>query len=448
MISNYLFLRRSSMSYIRIYSLIFTVLTASGCNEKKTDLASGSGKYFVETLGVNVNRQDLDQSVVVEINNGNYSYRYGSLNGKLFNTENYNRISQHTRDNINIYAKPSFYKGNGIILNSAGKITKFKTTSDSKISKIWTKDLNINFCSELSTDVKDNIIIATCGSNIIRGFDFENGQELWKFEVDQAIASQPLFIGDFVVFFAKNDAAYSINYKSGVLEWYIPNVINTNNRSLFSAIPLQIDKYVIQQTYDDQVRGINFLSGQVEWISSIANPYKNVKGKEFLNHYGNSAYDVENRTMYLNNSSGSIVKLKIGANKPDWIVPAVVSKPVWLLDNIVVAVDDLGSIFALSKFDGKVIWSNNILEKIIKKGDEKDIFGKPKPYNEIVFTPPVVIDRKIIIISNNKKLIVISPENGRILEVKNYSQNIFSEPFIFDGKAYVMTDNGKVIIQL
>ena len=443
---NYLFLRKSSMTYIRISSFIFAILAISGCNNKKVDIAPEGGNYFIETLGPNINRKDLDQSTIVQIHQGNYNYRYGSLNGKLLNNLNFNRLSRHIKDNINIYAKPYFDKENIVTLSSSGEIIKFQITSDDTTSKIWTKDLNINYCSDLSIGVKDNIIVATCGTNVIRGF--ENGKELWKLEVDHTIASQPLFIGDFVVFFAKNDAAYSINYKSGVLEWYIPNVINSNNRSLFSSMPLQIEQYIIQQTYDDQIRAINASSGQIEWMSSIGTQYKNIRGKEFLNNYGNIAYDIKSKAIYLNNSNGAIVKLKVGSNKPDWIVPAIVSKPVWLLDNIVIAIDDLGSIIALSNIDGKIIWSNNILDKIIKEGDKKDIFGNSKPYNEISLTAPIVIDSKIIIITSNKKLIVISPENGKILEVKSYSQNIFGEPFIFNGKVYVMTDNGKVLIQL
>jgi outer membrane protein assembly factor BamB len=88
------------------------------------------------------------------------------------------------------------------------------------------------------------------------------------------------------------------------------------------------------------------------------------------------------------------------------------------------------------------------LKKIVKQSNEKDIFGNPKAYNEISLTPPIVIDGKIIVISSNQKLIIISPENGRILEVKDYTEDIFGQPFVYGNKIYILKDNGRTILQL
>ena len=447
MVLNYLSLKKSSMSFKK-YALLISALLTVSCTEKQEDISTLSGKYFVESLGENLYNKDLTQSTVVQISDGNYNHRYGSINSKLLGEAIVNRVNKYVKSDLEVYGIPTSDGEDITTLSSNGDLTKFKILPDGSISKTWQNTLPVAFCSELSTGIKDRVVVATCGSNSIFGFDLETGKKLWDTRVNDTIASKPLFTGNLAVFFAKNDAVYGINYNSGEIQWYVPNIINANNRSLFPVTQLLVDGYVIQQTYDDQVRGINAVNGQVEWISSISNQYKNVKGKEFLNHYGNITYDHQHKTIYLNNSSGSIVKLKIGSNKPDWIVPAVVSKPVWLLDNTILAVDDLGSVVAFSKFDGKKIWSNNILQKIIKKGDEKDIFGKPKPYNEISLTQPIVVDGMIIIISSNKKLIIISPENGRILEIKNYSQNIYGQPFSHNGKVYVMTDNGRTIVQL
>lgn len=436
------------MNRVLRYAFLFTAILTSGCSEKKVDQTAGHGKYFVQSLGENLNQKNIEESTIVNIVNGNYEYRYGSINAKLLNNPISSRVSRYVYDHIDSVSIPTISHDTITSLNTDGKLIKSRILSNGKLSKIWDKKIYSGICNDLSVALNNGLLITTCGSNIIKAFDFENGKDLWSTEVDNSITSNALFTENLAVFFAKNDAVYALNYNSGKIQWYVPNIINANNRSLFSAVPLLVDGYVIQQTYDDQVRAINALNGQVEWVMSVGNQYKNVKGKEFLNHYGNLTYDEIAKTLYLNNSSGAIVKVKIGSNKPDWVVPAVVSKPVWLLDNIILAVDDLGSVVAFSKADGKKIWYNNILQKIIKKGDDKDIFGKPKPYNEISLTPPVVVNGKIIVISSNKKLIIISPENGRVLEIKNYSQNIYGQPFSHDGKLYVMTDNGRTIIQL
>lgn len=445
MVLNYLFLIKSSM---KKYPLILAVMLISGCNEKIADLAPKGGKYFLDSLGDNINQNDIEQGIALKISDSDYNYRYGSLNGKLSGIPQTHRITNDVKDNVSLYSIPAVEGDNMVILNSSGILTKFKIIQEDKLVKVWQQSLNIGFASELSVGIKDGLVIVSCGSNSIMSFDLETGKEIWKTQVDSPIGSKPLFTNDTLVFFAKNDAAYAINHNSGELHWYLPNTINRYNRSLFSTTPLLIDGYIVQQTYDDQVRFINPKNGQVELIVYIGNLYKNVKGREFLNHYGNIAYDKYDKALYLTNSSGAIVKLKIGSNQPDWIMPAIVSKPIWLLDNIILTVNDLGSIVALSKSDGKVIWSKNIIKKLIDTSNEKDIFGNPKPYNEISLTPPIVIDNKIIVISSNHKLIIISPENGRILAIKNYKENIFGLAFTHNNKVYIIKDNGRTIMQL
>lgn len=445
MVLNYLFLKKSNM---KKYLLIISTILISGCNTKATDFVPEGGKYFVDSLSENVERKDVEQTITLSLNHGyDIPYRYGSLSANITGIGKIYSISKYVNDHINIYSEPSIIGDNLIILNNSGILTKFKITSDNKILKIWQRSLEVDSASESSTGVKDNVVVIS-SSNTIIGLDLESGKQIWSTQIDSTIGSKPLFINNIVVFIAKNDAAYAIDYKSGRLEWYLPNIINKHNRALFSITPILIDNYIVQQTYDDQIRFINHTNGQVEFITTINNQYKHVKGKEFLNHYGNIAYDSYEKVLYLNNSNGEIVKLRIGANQPDWIIPSIVSKPLWLLDNIIISLNDLGDIAALSKSDGKIIWSNNIIKKITNKNNEKDIFGKLKPYNTISFTPPIVIDGEIIIISSNNKLIRISPENGTILDVKDYQNDIFGLPFIHNNKVFIIKNNGSTIMQL
>lgn len=434
------------MMSILKYSLLIGLLINTGCSEKKSHLAPENGKYYIQSLGDNVNQKTLEQSIVVKSSDSNIKYRAGSLNGKLSDNIVVNRISGQSQEDINVFAVPSISGNDIITLTGSGKLIKSTILPNGKISKIWEKTIYSGFCSNISLGSNENIILATCGDNSIKGFNVENGSELWKLDIDSPIVSQPSFVGGSTIFFGKNDSVYSVNYISGELQWYLSNTINSSNRSLYPAAPLLVEKYIIQQSYDDQVRAINVENGQIEWLADISSG--NVKGKEFLNYYGNIAYDMTESTLYLNNSSGEIVKLKIGSDNPQWIKPSIVSKPLWLLDNIILAVNDLGSIVALSKADGTTIWSNDILKKIIKKGEDKDFFGKQKPYNEISLTPPIVIDNQIILMTSNGKLIIVSPENGRILSVKNLNKNVFGSPFVHNNKIYVITRNGREIIQL
>jgi hypothetical protein len=430
------------------YSLILSLLVIAGCSEKKLDIPPANGRYFIETLGHNIDNKSPEKAVKIIGNYSNESYRYGSLSGKLSDNIVSSKVAGGFKEDIRVFAIPTISNHNITTLTSGGNIVRGIISPNGTFKKTWIKSMGNSFCSNIAIGERDNIIVATCGTNTVKGFDSTNGSELWSLTLDNPITSQPSFIGDYSILFGKNDSIYSVNYKSGELYFYIANTINSSNKSLFPATPLIVDDYIIQQSADDQVRAINSVNGQVEWMATIANQYSTTKGKEFLNSYGNIAYDKAESALYLNNSSGEIVKIKIGEDKPQWTRAAITAKPLWLTDSIVVAVNELGVVMALSKSDGSIIWSNNIIKKIIGKGQDNDLFGKKKPYNEISLMNPVIIDNKIMITTSNSKLVIISPENGRLLQVKDFRQDIFGQLFVHNDKIYVMTSNGRQIIQL
>jgi outer membrane protein assembly factor BamB len=427
--------------------MLFCTQNLIGCTKSKEDLASKDGQYFIKSLGDAIDGKDVKGNVPlrdITKSQSDYDHRNGSLDAKLSNLQKYN-VNGGWNHDIVISSTPTFTQNAFILINDQG-IINYIGSEDNSLK--WSKKFfsKPTFCSNLASEINNNIIVASCGTNVLSAFDAINGKKLWSTELDMAVGSKPLIIDDSsVVVFSKNDAVYSLDLKSGELLWFIPSIANVENKNIAETKPILFNgQFVVQQTADDQVRLIDKYTGSIDWVGNISNTNRYVKGKDFVNTYGNIALDA--KSMYLTNSDGCVVKMEVGKDKPEWIQAMVTSKPVWLLHDRVLGINDMGMIFALSKSDGKVLWSFKLNPVITSKSNR--LFNSGNSYDEIYYSAPIVIDNKILILSSKNQLFLINPEDGEIIEQKNFNNNIFGQPIVYNGKIYVLINNGNAIVGL
>lgn len=423
----------------KLLATIAIVAAITGCEKKKESLSNRDGNYFVESLG---NKIELGTSQgKISLNSkdesASYNYRVGSLDADLSGEKEYS-LGSSWNAKVRIFSEGTFTNRGLVFVNDKGEISLVKLGE--KIE--WKKDFfdRKGFCSKLSLAVKDDLLALSCGTKSVVGFDLAEGKKLWQTPLDYAVASQPLFFKEKVVVFSDSDGVYALDAKLGEVLWFVPGIINQKNKTILETKPILVkEQYIIQQTADDQIRAIDINSGEVTWQvnASVKNNY--VKGKDFTNHYSHFSFSEDN--LYFTNSDGFVVKIRLGNAKPEWIVPMVISKPLWSFHSAIFGVTDLGVLTAISKSDGRVIWSINLVEQI--KGKKSDV---KEDYDEIEFSAPIVINNKLLVVSSNNKLLSFDPINGKMLDVRK--TNGFGQPFVHKGKIYLITNNGNKIIEL
>lgn len=404
--------------FIKIFvQIALSGLLLCSCSNKKEDFSKEPGKYFIHSLESNNN---IIQNRILNVQEKQPFIEYN--------------ISGTQNRNIQLVSEPVFIENDIITLNDSGELMRVEIQHSLKIK--WKNKFfaQKEFCSNMSLAVKENLVIATCGTNVVKAFDIHNGKEIWNTILDTAISSKPVFTNDFIILFAKNDAAYALKFSTGELLWFIPSIANINHKTLTPNVPVIVQNKIIQQTASDQVRSINVSNGGIEWTMNIGNTIEYTKGKEFLNAYNHIV--VEGNNIYCVNSDGAVVKLKIGSYTLNWAQNLMISGELMLLDDKIIGINDLGQIIAISKSSGKTIWINNLNDK--KKSTE--------PYNAVSYSKPIEYDGKIIVLSSNNRLMFIHSENGGIVETR--SLNAFGQPFVYNNKIYVLTNNGGKLIEI
>lgn len=404
------------MSKKAFVSLFIACGLLMSCSSKKDNFSSEKGKYFVKSLNDSVSRSTiLKDEQIIPLRDFFYVYN----------------LSFDYKKDIVLHFEPTIVNQSLIALNDDGQLTLLNTN---KFTKIWTTKAFKGFCSNLSTGVSHNTIIASCGNNIVKAFDLKSGKIIWENTLHTPIASKAIFDDNNAIVFGKNDSVYALNIVNGKINWMLPSISKFNHKNLFEYAPLIVDQYVIQQTFDDQIRFINTHNGSVDAILNITDTQQYVKGKEFLNAYGKLVFDESEKAIYSVNSDGAVIKLILGNEKVEWMQSMMVSKQPLVLKNHIIVVNEMGNLIALSKITGQPLWKKSLTSKLYNKT------------SHMLFSTPVLWHNNILMVTSDNHMLILDSEDGHVISHKKFTTNIFGQPFIVNDKLCIMLNNGSKIL--
>ena len=405
------------------FALIFcTILT--GCNSKQ-DLTSENGEYFISSLGSNIAMQTHTQ----------LDNNFNNEKDNIILIANYNLYNSRNK-NIRINTTPLFTNNLLVILNDEGYISAY----NQELKKQWRINFfdavenKEKFCSNLTLQTNQHIIVGSCGTNVLAAFDINTGAKLWSQTLDTAIGSTPTIIDDKIIIFTKIGSVYAVKAISGDILWVVPSIRKYQYKTIFPTQPIIYKNSVLQ--YDEIIRSMDLESGVINWAYNGDN--LSVKGKDFIQP--NVILDIN--ILYLNNLNGIVMPIKIGDIKPLWTKQMITSQSLLVHQERVFAVNDLGVIYSLNTSDGSTIWSNNI--NPMKHG----FLNKKIPYNELSFTTPIIFHNKLIVISSANHLMILNSITGKLINSQKFQMDIFGQPVVYKDKIYIITGNGTKLIVL
>lgn len=114
--------------------------------------------------------------------------------------------------------------------------------------------------------IENNIVYIGGSDHNFRAIDIETGKELWKFDgLDGPVVSTPVIYKDNVIFGAWDTYLYSVNKKTGGLNWKWSNGSSVRNYSPAACIPVIKDDVVYVVAPDRYLSAIDAISGQTLW---------------------------------------------------------------------------------------------------------------------------------------------------------------------------------------
>lgn len=114
--------------------------------------------------------------------------------------------------------------------------------------------------------IENNVVYIGGSDHNFRGIDLQTGKQLWSFNgLNGPVVSTPVIYKDNVIFGAWDTYLYSLNKKTGSLNWKWSNGSTVRNYSPASCLPLIKDDIVYVAAPDRFLSAIDAITGETLW---------------------------------------------------------------------------------------------------------------------------------------------------------------------------------------
>ncbi|GAB4226637.1 MAG: outer membrane protein assembly factor BamB [Francisella sp.] len=266
----------------------------------------------------------------------------------------------------------------------------------------------------------NNTVFVPNQNGMLYALSINDGKVLWKSDIGSNLSSQPNVIANAVIVGSIKGILTAVDSQSGQILW------QSDAPSSIVSQPTIYNNSIYLQTHDGSVSSFNARNGDKEW--SVANNIPEIMLP------GNSSPIILNNTVIVGNSYGTVLGFTIKNGEKTVNVPIAISHGESLADKMVDIVanpmlyDDYlifasyqGSIVALDKDNGKMLWAkkSSIVENMaINNGviyttqDDSQLKAYDIHNGDIIWTQDILKWRKITAPIYYKGLIVVGDYQG------------------------------------
>lgn len=266
-----------------------------------------------------------------------------------------------------IYSTPST-DGKRVITVSADGMVRALGLKNGKL--LWSYDSGQPVVA--SPVISEEKVFIAGSSGRCLALDITNGSLLWSNgEIDGFVETIPLVYREMVIFGTWNNRLYALDTETGVTRWIWNNGYTNRMLSPAACVPVAVGTRVFVVAPDRKMACLEAMTGKLIWHSDLGG----VAVRESMGITADSTL-VLAKTM-----NGIVIGVSTAADQPEviWktdfnigydIAPGVVTES----DGIIFIPSDKGVVHAVSRADGKLLWSHRISSCLINnivpiKGD-------------------------------------------------------------------------------
>jgi outer membrane protein assembly factor BamB len=302
-----------------------------------------------------------------------------------------------------------------------------------------------------------SIIYVGADAGYFYAVDMRLKKKLWAYKTEGAIETSAAF-DDEAVFFGDSKAVfYSLNAKTGKLNW--KTVLDTS----VMAAPLLLNDRIFVVTMSGRLFAIDRASGVEIWHTE-----SHERDFGFTVRRASSPVFV-NGNIYLGTSSGLIMAFDVRDGSIAWArqigdrrnqLYDVDSKPLVVGDMLYVSSAD-GNLACIDPLSGKILWeisAGGASDPILHEGkiystegdtlscidpDTGDMLWKQE-FDDSGLSSPAGGRHFVTVASTTDRLYLVDSDTGDIMHERYIRKGSFGDPLVIDDTIYVLSNSGRI----
>jgi outer membrane protein assembly factor BamB len=272
----------------------------------------------------------------------------------------------------------------------------------------------------------------TTGFGSVFALDARSGKQLWKVDLDIPIVNAPVVSGGRIFVSSEDNHFYALAEADGRKLWDHQGI--TESAGILESTSAAVaGDYVVAPYTSGELYALNVADGRPAWSEILTRSGQQTALSELDDIAGRPVIDRD--IVFAISHSGVMAAININTGERVWSRDLGGIQTPWVAGDFVYVLTIDSRLICMQRKDGKVKW----VHQLPRYEDEE---GKHDP---IVWTGPVLVSDRLIVLSSNGRGYSISPYNGQLLGKTEIPDGAFIPPVVANDTLYLLTNGAQLV---
>jgi outer membrane protein assembly factor BamB len=330
-----------------------------------------------------------------------------------------------------LLARPVVAEGRVFTMDAEGTIRAFDAGSG---APIWT----------FAQDQEDGLIggglayangwlFATLSSGEVLGLDAGSGTEAWRQSLALPLRAAPTVAEDRVLVLSADNQLYALEGTTGRPAWRHAGFFE--GAGLLGGPSPAVDRGLVVVPYSSaEVFALRLDSGGPLWSDTVERPRRTQALDQITDIDGMPV--IEGDVVYVAGSGGQMAAIDARRGIRLWDLDVASTDTPWVAGDFLYVLTTRGEVVCLLRSNGRVRWVSP-LPRLTNPDDPGS--------SAIVWSGPVLVGDRLLLVGSNGQAVTMSPSNGEILGRQDLPAPVVIPPVVAQGSVYMVTENAELL---
>jgi len=279
----------------------------------------------------------------------------------------------------------------------------------------------------------DGKLFATTGFGDVIALDARDGKELWRVNVGVPIANAPVANGGRVFVSSADNHFHALAENNGRTLWDHQGI--TESAGILESTSAAVaGEFVIAPYTSGEVYALRVQNGRPAWSDMLTRSHGVTALSEIDDIAGRPVVDRD--LVFAISHSGILAAIQLDSGERQWSRDLGGIQTPWVAGDYVYVVTLESQLLCLTRKEGKVKW----IHQLPRWTDPEDTTSNP-----VVWSGPVLVSNRLVLVSSNGYAESISPYTGELLGRMEIPDDAFIAPVVAGDTLYILTNDAELV---
>jgi len=275
-------------------------------------------------------------------------------------------------------------------------------------------------------------VFVTTGAGDVLALDATNGHEIWRTPIGAPVRSAPTIADGHLYVVTYDNQTFALAAADGRVLWSHTGIAEVA-QILGAPAPAVAQGTVVVAYSSGDLFALRADNGKVAWQDALTLGRRTGPLAELSDI--NASPVIDRGRVYAISRAGRLVALALRNGERIWEQEIAGVQTPWVAGDFLYVLTSDGQLLCLARRDGRIRWV-----RPLPRWEDAEARRGP-----ILWSGPLLVSDRLIVVSSNGYALSISPYTGKILGEVEMPDGIRIDPVVADGTVYLLTDDAELV---